>query len=436
MTPLNATCISETTQQQKENNDNGCVQHKDIKGHAWCACACPGYGKVCPCQTELAKRAAARATTTLYQNSAILFHSQPPTFHVYRGFDQLEIGKKLGAGGFCQVHEVTVKDDEEGSHSREDRNTQPHKKKYAIKFLKKTTMVDKQLYLQGSADLATEASFLSALTNARNNPDGKYVVRLHGIADGIIKSSGDNYGMDRLLFLIMDQLNESLEQRIERWIDDEKPMRGFFNIFSRIHGEYQEKRQLELRKRLSDGLQVAEAMQFLHSMNLVYRDLKPENVGFDSSEKVKLYDFGLAKELKDSQKVGEGSNYKMTGGAGSVRYMAPEVVLCQPYNASIDVYSFGILLCEIARLKKAFQGYDANDHMQQVVKDGQRPHTEYWFPEALQTLLEACWAPDATKRPPFQQVVKSLKAILETEPEQPEPSISKSLGDFSYEVFR
>jgi serine/threonine protein kinase len=426
--------ITSTNRYHKSNNDtgttsrcskNGCIQHKDIDEHELCSCACPGYGKECPCTRELVEVKAAKVTASLSLNSETLFHPQPPTFHVYRR-DQLVIGKQMGAGGFCQVHQVTIKGDTKGDDKEDE-------KKYAIKFLRKTTLVDKKLYLQGAMDLAVEANFLAALS--AQNTDNKHVVRLHGIADGLVEMKEHNDGVERHLYLIMDQLSETLEQRIQQQKEEEKPFSGIGNAMTRRSSEFREKRLERLSKRLSVGLQVAEAMQYLHSFHVVYRDLKPENVGFDSAGTVKIYDFGLAKELKESLKDEDG-NYKMTGGAGSIRYMAPEVVLCQPYNASVDIYSFSILLCEVASLKKAFRRCDANDHRQQVVKGGQRPKLEYWFPEGLQTLLDTCWAQDASLRPSFTDVVASLQDVIDSEPEpEEEGSVLKTLTDLSYEVF-
>jgi serine/threonine protein kinase len=57
--------------------------------------------------------------------------------------------------------------------------------------------------------------------------------------------------------------------------------------------------------------------------SIIYRDLKPDNVGFDVRGDVKIFDFGLAKELDLSKKLDDGT-YNLTADTGSLRYMAPE----------------------------------------------------------------------------------------------------------------
>lgn len=375
---------------------------------------------MCPCAKKVAEHRAAKATAALYKGS--LLFQQPPLFHFFR-HDQLLIGKKLGAGGFCQVHQVTLGagDDDEAEDAQ----------RYAIKFLKKTTMVDKHLYLQGAADLAVEASFLAALSN---DSDNKYIVKLRGISDGKVATTAGGFE-EREIFVIMDQLEDTLDRRIyQTWKVDQEAHSGVMNSLTRVSQDFQKKRLEALTERLKVALEVAEAMQYLHAWKVVYRDLKPQNVGFDKDGVLKLYDFGLATELKHPPENGK---YELTGGAGSIRYMAPEVALGDPYDSSVDVYSFGILLYEVTSLRKPFEGYDANAHMQQVVLAGERPHLPYWFPEALHVLIETCWAQDSAERPPFQEIVEALAPLVEVEREDAPQAASllKSLSDLSYEVF-
>ncbi|KAF0692164.1 hypothetical protein As57867_016671, partial [Aphanomyces stellatus] len=86
---------------------------------------------------------------------------------------------------------------------------------------------------------------------------------------------------------------------------------------------------------------VAQALFYLHSQQMIHRDLKSRNVLLDSKKGTKLADFGTSK-----QHVYEGDS--MTAGVGTFRWMAPEMLLFQPYSNAVDVYSFGVLLSELA----------------------------------------------------------------------------------------
>jgi len=70
--------------------------------------------------------------------------------------------------------------------------------------------------------------------------------------------------------------------------------------------------------------------------------------------KLKLFDFGLCTCVKRRQSSNE--SYEMTGNTGSLRYMAPEVALKAPYSEKADVYSFGIMIWQMARDRVPFKG--------------------------------------------------------------------------------
>ena len=78
--------------------------------------------------------------------------------------------------------------------------------------------------------------------------------------------------------------------------------------------------------------EIASAVKYLHEHHILFRDIKPDNIGFDSNDTPKLFDFGLVKELKSSSKVtsiscrngchaGDEAVYNLTGRTGSRRYM-------------------------------------------------------------------------------------------------------------------
>jgi len=85
--------------------------------------------------------------------------------------------------------------------------------------------------------------------------------------------------------------------------------------------------------------QVLEAVQYLHSLGIVHRDLKLENLlcADDSDKTLHIYvaDFGLSKIIEDEQQT--------TTQVGSMEYTAPEVLLGVPYQKSVDLWSIGVI---------------------------------------------------------------------------------------------
>ena len=82
------------------------------------------------------------------------------------------------------------------------------------------------------------------------------------------------------------------------------------------------------------------ALESLHKNNMVYRDLKPENILLDNKGHIKLTDFGLSKILEDEKD-------KAFTICGTPQYLAPEVLLKQGYDKSIDWWSLGCIMYEM-----------------------------------------------------------------------------------------
>jgi serine/threonine-protein kinase len=108
---------------------------------------------------------------------------------------------------------------------------------------------------------------------------------------------------------------------------------------------------LDTKKALEIIEPLTEALAAAHSAGILHRDLKPENVFLSDGGKVKLGDFGLAREI---------SEHTQTGSVvGTVAYLSPELVLRGQADARSDVYSLGVMIFEMLTGKQPYQGEQA-----------------------------------------------------------------------------
>ena len=171
-------------------------------------------------------------------------------------------------------------------------------------------------------------------------------------------------------------------------------------------------------KLLQLGRSFANAMDYLHNHAIVgatilHRDLKPDNITFTAGGDIKLIDFGLCTCVKSRDSLTE--FYEMTGNTGSKRYMAPEVALKNPYNELADVYSFGIILWQMARDKIPYSKLSVADFTQKVVVNGERPKLDKVWPECFSALLATCWSSVPSSRPSFANIVQIIESLIVAE---------------------
>jgi serine/threonine protein kinase len=180
------------------------------------------------------------------------------------------------------------------------------------------------------------------------------------------------------------------------------------------------KRPFTFEEVLRRGKEMSLALHHLHcslsnTVVLVHRDLKPDNVAFRLDGQLVLFDLGLSTLVRRSDVADQ--TYEMTGQTGSLRYMAPEVMMSKPYNEKVDVYSFAIILWQMASGELPYDGASKADFVKFVGKRGERPELAPYmsWPKDFKDLLVSCWAQSSKERPAFDVVITRLdKLILKT----------------------
>uniref|UniRef100_A0A8D0GAD2 cGMP-dependent protein kinase n=1 Tax=Sphenodon punctatus TaxID=8508 RepID=A0A8D0GAD2_SPHPU len=194
-------------------------------------------------------------------------------------FQNLEIVATLGVGGFGRVELVKVKNENLA---------------FAMKCIKKKHVVDtkQQEHIHSEKNILEETCSPFIVRLYRTFKDSKYVYMLLEACLG-----------GELWSILRD--------------------RGHFDEFT---------------TKFCVGC-VTEALEYLHHIGVIYRDLKPENLILDGQGYIKLVDFGFAKKI--------GCGQKTWTFCGTPEYVAPEVILNKGHDFSVDFWSLGILVYEL-----------------------------------------------------------------------------------------
>lgn len=280
-------------------------------------------------------------------------------------------------------------------------STKPQGGRYCVKFVAEELAQQRQhkmTYLKGTVDLLIEAKFLSSL--AHDN-----IIKIRGMST--ISPIGKNKG--KKMFLIVDRLHETFSCRLKKWMQKARRTKGVTGMFL---GNQKRKQEKLLNVRIQAAYDIADVMNYLHSNNIIYRDLKPDNIGFDGRGNLKIFDFGLAKELRLENMDRDTGCYHLTSFTGAIRYMAPEVGLRKPYNLKADVYSWSILLWYILALEPPYGYFTPDMFVDRVFKRGIRPAIREEWSLNLTSLMKKCWQDEINCRPSFNQIKEIVRYDL------------------------
>ncbi|KAG8487068.1 hypothetical protein CXB51_020728 [Gossypium anomalum] len=178
------------------------------------------------------------------------------------------------------------------------------------------------------------------------------------------------------------------------------PRGSLYKILHRPHSQIDEKQRIKM------ALDVARGMNCLHASipTIVHRDLKSPNLLVDKNWTVKVCDFGLSR-LKHNTFLSSKST------AGTPEWMAPEVLRNEPSNEKCDVYSFGVILWEIATLRLPWSGMNPMQVVGAVGFQNRRLDIPKELDPLVARIIWQCWQTDPSLRPSFAELTVALRSL-------------------------
>ena len=159
------------------------------------------------------------------------------------------------------------------------------------------------------------------------------------------------------------------------------------------------------------GAQVADAMDHAHTQGILHRDLKSANVRMTSSGQLKVLDFGLAMNIKETSLEGVTRSTSLDSGSvvGTLAYMAPELFQGKVPDARTDIWSLGVLLYEMAAGALPFQGRTGFELMTAILRESPAALPTHVTP-GLRAVIIRCLSKEPEKR---YQHASEIRAALE-----------------------
>src|SRR5689334_19204268 len=175
---------------------------------------------------------------------------------------------------------------------------------------------------------------------------------------------------------------------------------------------------LPLEESLNIARQIADALEAAHEKGITHRDLKPGNIKIRADGTVKVLDFGLAKMGGTPVAPGDHSPTLTMGQTeagmilGTAAYMSPEQAKGKPVDSRADIYSFGVVLYEMATGQRLHHGDSTTEILASVIKE--EPQWDK-VPVQVRKLLRLCLEKDPQKR---LRHIANVMALVDDAPGQ------------------
>jgi eukaryotic-like serine/threonine-protein kinase len=174
-------------------------------------------------------------------------------------------------------------------------------------------------------------------------------------------------------------------------------------------------RIIEIASALSDALAAA------HEKGIVHRDLKPANVMVTADGRVKVLDFGLAKDMRADDPAGATQTSAGLTAVGVIMgtpsYMSPEQIAGRELDHRTDIFSLGIILYEMASGRRPFEGASSAELASAILRDTPRPLSEIrnGIAPELCRLIQRCLEKNAQDRFPSARELRDALQTLRRE---------------------
>ena len=273
---------------------------------------------------------------------------------------RLKFGKILGSGNFGEVHLADLAPNTSGSGTR----------KVAVKMLK-----------DGAPSEDTK-DFLAEIKLMKEIGQHENVVGIIG------------HCLDRRPFMLVVELLEL--GNLRDYLKDSRASKA-------------SPQRINFGDMVSFSVQIANGMKFLAGKKIIHRDLAARNVLMSRERKCKVSDFGLARDVYTEdfyQKQNKGSRLPL-------KWMAPESIRDRVYTTHSDVWSFGVVMWEIAELGASpYPEFQNHEVLERIAKGYRMPKPGQCTDEYYD-VMKSCWEAHPVDRPSFDDLVTQLRKMTQ-----------------------